>query len=114
MRDESKNEQLIEHINKHYSELLNELKMIDDSYEQYRTNKVCSKAIKLDLLQIGELFSKLTDGVKSMVPKADQNGLKATRNFLVHDYEEIREKTIWDTVHQDLPRLVQILNSISN
>ena len=91
MKDRDK--QLIRYINKHYSELVDELKLVKN-YEDFCLNKPVNKAIKLDLLQIGENFNHLTDESKLQLKKADLSGIINVRNHVAHGYVTIEEETI--------------------
>lgn len=106
-----RDKQLIRYINKHYSELLEELKLAKN-FDGFCSNKPVNKAIKLDLLQIGENFNHLTDESKLKLSKKDLSGIINVRNHVAHGYVTIEEETIWITIIEDLPRLIEQVNSI--
>jgi uncharacterized protein with HEPN domain len=35
------------------------------------------------------------------------------RNLVIHEYEDIDRLILWDTAHQDLPKLIRSLEEIS-
>ena len=43
------------------------------------------------------------------IPWAD---MRALRNFLVHGYFGVSEKTLWDTIGEDLPGIVAPLQTL--
>ena len=102
---------LIRYIKKHYSELVEELKLIPD-YDAFCNNKVVNKAIKLDLLQIGENVNHLSDNAKLQIKKSDLSGVIALRNQVAHGYVQLDEESIWSTLNNDLPRLMEGINNI--
>lgn len=106
----TKDENIIYYIKKHYSELQAELKVINNSFENFLNNLIIQKAIKMDLLQIGELFGSLSEGLKNKLPKSDIKGIVDIRNFLAHGYTQIDNKILWLTIQNDLPRLMNQLN----
>ena len=106
-----RDKQLIRYINKHYSELVDELKLVKD-FEEFCSNKPVNKAIKLDLLQIGENINHLTDESKLQLNKKDLLGVIRVRNHVAHGYVTIEEETIWSTISEDLPKLIEQVNSI--
>jgi uncharacterized protein with HEPN domain len=60
----------------------------------------------MKILQIGELAKKLspefTDDTRGQI----QWGLvKGMRNHIVHEYMEIDEATLWETITKDIPVL---------
>ena len=38
--------------------------------------------------------------------------MRAMRNFVVHEYFGIGEKVLWDTIHEDLPGIVEPLRRL--
>lgn len=106
-----RDKQLIRYINKHYSELVDELKLVP-TFDEFVSNKPVNKAIKLDLLQIGENVNHLTDESKLQLNKADLAGVIRVRNHVAHGYVSVDEKSIWSTICGDLSRLIKQINSI--
>ena len=102
---------LIKYINKHYSELLEELKMLPD-YESFCNNMPISKAIKMDILQIGENINHLTPETRLQINRKDLVGVIDFRNQIAHGYVFLNNAIIWRTIQEDLPRIMQQVNSI--
>lgn len=104
---------LIEKIKKHYRELKQNLVEMNDSYEKFiTTEEPIVKAIDFDLFQIGELISKLSDESSKHIDHRNLVGIVAIRNRIVHGYETINNDIIWDSIHKDLPKLIEQINSI--
>ena len=101
---------LIKYVNKHYSELLEELKAIT-SFEEFCQNKLINKAIKMDILQIGENINHLSDKAKLQINKKDLIGVIDFRNQVAHGYISLKEDVIWKTIQEDLPRIMLQINS---
>ena len=97
---------LYDHILRHYEELLAELEQINDNFETFDQNMVYQKAIKMDLFQIGELFNSLSKEVKSKFDKRDIRGVVDVRNYIAHGYIVLNNRSIWNDIHNDLPRLM--------
>ena len=100
-----KDEQLIDHIIKHYNELLDEIAEINDDYETFDENTIYQKAIKMDLFQIGELFNSLSGSVTCHFDNRDVRGIVDIRNYIAHGYIVLDNKNIWRVIHNDLPKL---------
>ena len=83
-----------------------------DDYEIYRADPDYQDAIKMNLLQIGEISNRLsyecTDQIRG-VPWREIYGL---RNVIAHGYESLIEERIWNTVKKDIPQLSGALESI--
>lgn len=101
---------VIKNIKKHYNEMLNELDLINDDFNEFLENTTVNKAIIFDLFQIGELFGNLSDEAKKMFPKTDIKGIVDIRNFIAHGYVIIDNKIIWDTIHTNLKTMMKIFN----
>lgn len=57
------------------------------------------------VVQIGELVSQLSDGVKTENRAIPWRVIKDTRNFYVHAYGAIDIPSVWDTLENDIPAL---------
>ena len=64
------------------------------------------------LSQLGELVSGLSDEVKSSHGEIPWNAIKSIRNRIVHDYDGVRYRVIWDTLVNDIPPLIEQLSKI--
>lgn len=101
---------LVTLINNHYKELLDELESIRDNYEEYCNNSIVRKAIWLDVMQIGENVNQLTDQFAKKMNLNDLKGIISIRNFIVHGYVYTDKDVIWNTIHEDLPKLIRKIN----
>lgn len=103
--------QLVRHIKEHHNELQYELSLIN-GFEEYLSNKIINKAIKMDLLQIGENVNHFTKEVQAQLNKKDFIGIIDIRNQVAHGYVQIKEELIWNTIQKDVPRLMQQIDSL--
>ena len=106
-----RDKQLINAILKHYGELLEELENIH-TLEEFVEQRTQSKAIKLDLLQIGENVNHLSEESKLQLLKRDLVGIIDIRNQVAHGYITLEDNTIWETLHVDLPVLIEQIKNI--
>lgn len=102
---------LIKYINKHYSELLEELKEVN-GFNEFCNSRLINKAIKMDILQIGENINHLSEKAKLQINKKDLVGVIDFRNQVAHGYVSLKEEVIWETIQKDLPRIMLQVNSI--
>lgn len=109
----SRDAQVTYFVLKHYCELQEEMESIKN-YEYFVSNKLVNKAIKLDLLQIGENIDKYTDEFKNKLEKKDVRGIKDIRNHLVHGYSKVVDIEIWRILNNDLPALIEQIKKINS
>lgn len=107
-----KDEQIIYHINNHYQELIEELKLLNN-YEDFVSNKIIKKAIILDLIQIGENVNKLSFEFQKQINKINLRGVVGIRNHLVHGYGSIDDKIVWTAIKENLPDFIFEINNIN-
>ena len=107
----ARDQQIVHSIQEHHKELNQELSLIKD-LSDFEANKVINKAIKMDLLQIGENVNHLSEESQLQLSKGDLRGIIDIRNQVAHGYVTIKDETIWNTIQNDLPRLMQQINSL--
>jgi len=71
--------------------------------EEFSKDKVLLNAIMFTFVQISENAAKLTEEYKYKFKNIEWHQIKGIRNRIVHDYDVIDEKTIYDTVTNDFP-----------
>ncbi|MBR3731222.1 MAG: DUF86 domain-containing protein, partial [Spirochaetales bacterium] len=64
--------------------------------------------------QLGEVSHKLEDEFQKDNPSIPWKAIYGMRNKIIHDYDGINVKVVWETVTQDLPRLREQLKAIIN
>lgn len=110
-----KDEQVIEKIIEHYSDICETLAMVkdyDDFIGKDPNQKVKHKSILFDVVQIGENITKLSADVKDLVGPYDIHGIISVRNIIVHGYGEIRDPILWSILQTYLPNLINTLRNI--
>lgn len=61
---------------------------------------VCSQ-----VMVIGEATTRISKTFQEATPQVPWGEMIGMRNRLIHGYDEIKWKKVWDTVVEDLPRL---------
>ena len=103
--------QIINAIMRHYFELQSELSQLKD-FDSFCENKLLNKAIKLDLLQIGENVNHLSKEAQAQISKRDLVGVIDVRNQVAHGYVKLKDDKIWNTINYDLPNLIKQIQNI--
>ncbi len=63
-------------------------------------------ATVFNLMQIGELSkASLSDAAKESIPSIPWKQIYGLRNHIVHGYDGVDMRIVWDTVSEDIPRL---------
>ena len=114
MRYVSMNErdkQTIKYINKHYEDLLEEVRLIGN-FEEFKKGGVLTKAIKMDILQIAENVNCLTEEATSKLNKKDLRGIIDVRNHIAHGYIYVNDEIVWYVIQDCLPTFINEINNL--
>lgn len=84
------------------------------SFEEFVMNDMALDAVILNISQIGELVKNISDSLKIKYPNIEWRVLKDVRNKLIHDYEGIQYRLVWNIAKNDLPKLKEDLEKILN
>lgn len=103
MRDEIIVKKLLKYINKaiDYSRGL--------SYDEFVANDMLLEASVFNLSQIGELTKHLTEDFTATHNDIPWRQMYGLRNKIVHDYDGVNLKLIWEIIESDLPPLKEKL-----
>ncbi|WP_242333289.1 DUF86 domain-containing protein [Anaeromyxobacter sp. SG66] len=66
-------------------------------------------AIVKDVEIIGEAAARVSPAMQASHPEIPWAQIIATRNRLIHAYFDVDLQVVWDTVTDDLPQLVRLL-----
>ena len=81
------------------------LERYDHDFSAFENDYLFQDACCMCVVQIGELVSQLSDGVKRKNSAVPWRIIKDTRNFYVHAYGAIDIAAVWDTLERDIPAL---------
>ncbi|MCL2654702.1 MAG: DUF86 domain-containing protein [Coriobacteriia bacterium] len=95
-------------------ELCNEVKASlvkhDYVYQEYLDDHEFYNSINMDVFQIGELASKLSDGYKEKtIEQMPWHQITSMRNIIGHDYGNVDETIVWQTATESIPELQNFL-----
>ena len=97
--------------------------MLDASYDaisfakdRHRSDLDKDRMLLLSLVKaieiIGEAASKITNEFKAKYSNIPWNSIVGMRNRLIHAYFDVNHDTVWDTVKNEIPKLVAELEKI--
>ena len=79
------------------------------TFEQFAADERTIDAVIRNFLVIGEATRHVPDDVRDSTPDIPWRLMEGMRHVLVHDYDAVKLDTIWKTVTEDLPPLVEPL-----
>lgn len=75
------------------------------SYEDFVKNEMVVEACVFNLSQIGELANKLENAFRQEHKHIAWKQIYGLRNRIVHDYEGVNLRLVWEIIESDLPDL---------
>lgn len=78
-----------------------------NTQEKFEAETIFQDACCMCILQIGELAGKLSDETKRQIPDIPWREIYAMRNVCAHAYEDIAVESVWATILEDIPMLMQ-------
>jgi len=86
----------------------------DISFDEFLKDGKTARAIMRSVEIIGEAASKLSDELRKEHPEVPWQKIVGMRNRLIHVYFDIDFKTLWQTVKDNLPSLIEQIKAIIN
>jgi len=84
-------------------------------FDTFMKNRMLQEACVFNVLQIGELARNGLDPYFTKIhPDVPWRQMYGLRNHIVHDYEGVRMRIVWDTINQDFGPLRECLLAILN
>ena len=113
MRDRTRvNRIVVKKIIEYCDDIKDYMNQVNATCEIYLSNKIFRYACDMCVLQIGELTKRLSEDFKAQHSEIPWNKVKAMRNVLVHEYEEVDFEIAWNILTQRIPELKAQLEKI--
>jgi len=80
--------------------------------DEFRRDPLRIDATIRQLEVLGEAAARVSDKFRAEHPEIHWREAVGTRNVLIHDYASVLPDVVWKTVREDLPVLVEALDSI--
>lgn len=81
-------------------------------YESFSADIMLAEACVFNLSQLGELCRRADVSFVSEHPEIPWHQLYGLRNRIVHDYDGVNLKLVWEIITEDLPELRDTLKEI--
>lgn len=82
------------------------------TFEEFQAEPMTVDAVIWNFVIIGEAARSVPQQVQETYPHVPWAYMRAMRNNLAHQYEQVDLKTVWDTLQVDLPSLVPLLQAV--
>jgi uncharacterized protein with HEPN domain len=79
------------------------------SRNEFEQDELLQLAVVRVIELIGEAASRVAADVRNQVPTIPWQDIVGTRNRLIHGYDRVDLRIVWDTVQDDLPLLIKTL-----
>lgn len=98
-------------------DILDAIAKIRSYVEGMDTEAFCQDSKTIDavirnLIVMGEAANRVPSEVRSAHPDVPWRLMADLRNFAVHEYWGVSLFTVWETIQQDLPPLVPVLEAV--
>jgi uncharacterized protein with HEPN domain len=81
-------------------------------FDQFQDDLKTVRAVELNFIIIGEAVNAIPEDIQETYPQVAWQLMRGMRNRLVHGYFSASPRILWDTIHQDLPPVVVMLQKI--
>ena len=81
-------------------------------WETFSSDGLCQKAVLWCLEVMGEAVKRLSPETRMAYPEIPWSGIAGMRDFLIHGYNQIDLRRVWDTAIKDIPQLIINLEKI--
>lgn len=109
MREQTKDRSRLDHI-LHAMERIRRYTK-DKTFGDFVADDMMYYAVVKNLEIIGEASNMLTDEFRNGHPQTPWKQVNGMRNYIVHEYFQVDNNVVWDTVTNDLPLLEQQVTS---
>lgn len=82
------------------------------TYQQFSRDKKTVRASTYEIMVIGEAARFIPDEIREKYPTVPWDKMRSIRNVVVHEYFQVDKAILWQTITQNLPPLVPVLQEI--
>lgn len=82
------------------------------NYDSFVKSNITVDACVFNLSQLGEMANKIDNIFEEENPQIPWRQIYGLRNRIVHDYEGVNLKLVWEIIEEDLPGLLALLEKI--
>jgi uncharacterized protein with HEPN domain len=83
-----------------------------ETKEEFFKDTQCQDAVIRRLEIIGEAAGRVSAATTTKFPNLPWKKMVSMRNMMIHEYEDVDLGIVWDTVQNDLPPLITLLEPL--
>ena len=83
-----------------------------NDFDSFSGNDMLIDACVFNLSQLGEVANRVDEDFEEAHPEIPWRQVYGLRNRIIHDYEGVNLKLIWEIINDDLPKLSENLKKI--
>ena len=84
----------------------------DMTRADFEVNEMAVQAVLYNLIVIGEAAVNIPIDIKERLPEIPWRLMSDMRNLIAHEYFRVDSEIVWDTVQNNLPRLIEPLQKL--
>lgn len=77
-----------------------------------QSDRMLALSATKDIEILGEAAARVSSATRALLPQFPWDRAISMRNRLVHGYFKIDFEVVWGTVHQDLPLMIEFIESL--
>lgn len=81
-------------------------------YDGFAKADMVVDACVFNLSQLGEMANKVDEAFEEQNPQIPWRQIYGLRNRIVHDYEGVNLRLVWEIIESDLPELARMLEEL--
>jgi uncharacterized protein with HEPN domain len=81
------------------------------TFDGYLSSDITRAAVERELTIISEALTRLSPEAKQTHPELALAGIRGLRNRIIHDYENLEQRTIFGIATERIPELVEQLTA---
>ena len=82
------------------------------TFDAFQTDDLVVDAVIRNLEIVGEATRHVPEDIQVRRSEVPWSKMRGMRNIVAHDYDAVRLDIVWDTIRNDLPVIVPLLESI--
>jgi uncharacterized protein with HEPN domain len=79
---------------------------------KFDDNEIIQNAVMRPLEIIGEASARISKEFRNAHSEIPWREMVGLRNRLIHEYFRIDFGAVWDTIHKDLPKLIEVIEPL--
>ena len=87
------------------------LEATNGDFDTFAESWLIQDAVIRNFEVLGEIAKRIDAAFKEQHPEIPWRSVKAFRDVLVHDYEDLRVEIVWQTISNDIPALQNALEA---